>query len=100
MLVELGFAALIITVILQKSTEVFEEFYSIYNLNSVSDKLFKCLIKGALVCVVTKIACDISCDSGNKTVSDIIEISGRVVLLSIAMPFIKSVIETAISFAI
>ncbi len=99
-LAEVCFAAIVAVVIFNKASEAFNRFYEIYSLNSVSDKLFKCLIKGALVCIITKIACDISSDSGNKTVSDIIELSGRVVLLALAMPFIESIIKTAVSFAL
>lgn len=54
--------------------------------------------KSAAICILTKIASDICRDSGNMTVSDIVEFSGRIALLIIAFPFIESVIKTATTF--
>ena len=64
---------------------------------SISSVLI-CVYKSAAICILTKIASDICRDSGNATVSDIVEFSGRIALLFIAFPFIESVIETATSF--
>ncbi len=81
-------------------TSSIESFIGELSINSVTNKLFLCLFKGAVICVITKFACDISRESGNTVISDVIEFFSRVMLLTISIPFIESIVKTAISFAI
>ncbi len=81
-------------------TSSVKSFIDELSINSVTNNLFLCLFKGAVICVITKFTCDISRESGNTVISDVIEFFSRVMLLTISMPFIESIVKTAISFAI
>ena len=70
----------------------------LFSLSSSSGYMFKCLFKGALICILTKLSSDICKESGNTVVSDIVDISGRVMLLFLAFPFIESIVKTAAAF--
>lgn len=96
---ELIFVAAVMTYILSDALSGLKSLTDLFTLNSSENKILLCLIKGSVICVLTKLACDISYESGNVIVGDIIELSGRIILLVISLPFIESVVKTAISFA-
>lgn len=73
-------------------------FKELLKISPTSGKMLMCLYKGALICILTNISSDICKDSGNVVVGDIIDISGRVMLLILAFPFIESVIKAANAF--
>lgn len=60
---------------------------------------FRVIVKGAAVTVLTKLACDICRESGNALMADIVELGGRLMLITLAVPFIEKIFETALSFA-
>ncbi len=93
------FSVVVASFILGDAASTIESFISELQISGVTNKLFLCLFKGAVICVITKFACDISRESGNAVISDVIEFFSRVMLLTISMPFIESIVKTAISFA-
>lgn len=99
-IVELAFAAVVLVLIADKALDTVGKLFEIFNTDYNFEKVFSSIFKGALVCISTKLACDVSKDSGNTVVADIIEFSGRIMLLIIAFPFIESVIKTAVSFVV
>lgn len=95
---ELAFAVIVIAFLSGRIFEAIEKLRDFFGENDTERAVFSALIKGALVCLVTKIAADTAIDSGNRLVGDIIDFSGRVLLLMIAFPFLESVIGTATAF--
>ena len=98
-ILELTFAVTVIVMISDEASQSIKNIFEIFNSDGTSEKIFSCLLKGALVCIATKLACDVSKENGNLLVADIIEISGRIMLLIISFPFVESIIKTALSFA-
>lgn len=98
--IEIAFLCFVSFLVLNDAIEAMKELNNIFEKTNVSNKLFICLFKGALICIVTRLASDISKESGNIIISDIIELSGRIMLIIIAMPFIKSVAEKALTFIV
>lgn len=62
------------------------------------EEVFSSAVKGAGICLVTKFSSDICIESGNKLIADIIDFTGRIMLLIIAVPYIESIIKTAFAF--
>lgn len=56
------------------------------------------VIKGMGICLLSKFSSDICSENGSKTVADIIEFSGRIMLMALALPYIESVIGVALAF--
>ena len=92
------FALIIMGMVFREITPDFNGFIKLISVNSTTKKLYVCLLKGAVICIVTKISCDISRDSGNILISDIVDIAGRFMLFAVSLPFIESIVKTAFSF--
>lgn len=97
--IELVFVGSVVSFVLKDAVKELNTLTDLFELTSSQYKIMICLIKGAVICVVTKLACDVCYENGNIIVGDIIELAGRMVLLVISLPFIESVVKTAIAFA-
>lgn len=62
------------------------------------EEILSAVIKGSAVCLVTKFSADICQEGGNGLISDVIEFSGRIMLFIIALPYIESIMKTALAF--
>ena len=96
--INICFAIIVALFLLDYTAEFIDKIKDLFSVNSSSGKMFNCLFKGALICVLTKISADICKESGNTVISDIVDIAGRVVLLLIALPFVESIVKTATAF--
>ena len=97
--IETAFVGIAFSFIISDVIKGFRGLIDLYSYDAAQNKVIKCLIKGAVICVLTKISCDVCYESGNVMVGDIVELSGRVLLIIISLPFLESVVKTAISFA-
>ncbi len=57
---------------------------------------FTMLAKALGVCVTTQLAADVCRDSGSSAMANFVELGGRLLVLSLALPLIKSVAELAV----
>ncbi len=96
--VQLFFAVTAGGLIISESAEFLTQITAYFNLTDNLDEVYSLLFKGALICIVTKIACDICVESGNLLISDLIELSGKVMLVVLSAPLIKDIIRIAVSF--
>ena len=99
-IINIGYIVLIGLMILDSATRLINDIADLFGNMSGMSKIFQCLYKGTVICILTKISSDVCKESGNTVVSDIIDISGRIMLLIIAYPFMVSVIKTASAFAL
>ena len=74
------------------------DIVDLFSVSGVLDKVIACLFKSAAICILTKFSVDLCKESGNTVVSDMIDLGGRIIMLSLALPFIKSIIKTASAF--
>ena len=98
LLLEMAFAVITVIFLADKLFDASEKLRSFLGESETERVIFSALLKGALICLITKLSSDTAIDSGNRLVADIIDFSGRVLLLTIAFPFFESVIETATAF--
>ena len=57
---------------------------------------FSMLIKALGICVTTQIAADICRDSGSGALANIVELAGRLLVLALTLPLLKSIAELAV----
>ena len=88
----------VVLIVINSAYEYMYKLKDLFEFSAYVNEMLKCLFKGAMICIVTKIACSLCDENGNKTICDAIDLTGRVVLLATAFPFIESIIKTAVSF--
>ena len=95
---QISFAAITIAVIFESIKDITDKLKDYIGASELSYDIFSSLLKGAMICTVAKLVSDAAKDSGNSLVSDVVELTGRIMLLSLGFPFIENVIKTAVSF--
>jgi hypothetical protein len=95
---ELAFAVVVLIVTVGEIKELTSTFRSFLGDIQIDSTVFSALMKGAVICIVSKLSSDVAKDSGNSLVSDVIDLTGRVLLITISFPFLESVIKIAAAF--
>jgi stage III sporulation protein AD len=54
------------------------------------------LVKALGVCITTQLAADICRDSGSSSLANIVELGGRLLVLGLTLPLLKSIAELAV----
>ena len=57
---------------------------------------FTMIVKALGICVTTQLAADICRDSGSVSLANIVELGGRLLVLGLALPLLKSIAELAV----
>lgn len=96
--VQLGFAVIAGIFIINQSTRFMDKMLTFFEMNGNMGELCTIMLKGAFVCIASKISCDICIESGNLLISDLIEIAGKIILLTLALPLVEDIIKIAVSF--
>ena len=97
-IINIAFACFVLLIVISNYSDNFKVIKDLFSINSSTKKMFVSLFKAASVCVLSKTASDICKESNSNTTADIIEFSGRIMLLSMALPYIESVVKIAVSF--
>lgn len=79
-------------------TESLQDVTDLFSVSGVLSKMLTGIFKAAAICILSKISVNLCKESGNTIVSDMIDLVGRIIMLTIALPFIKSIIKTAVAF--
>ena len=95
---QISFAVLTLVVVFDSVRDITDGLWEYIGESEIGSAVFPVLLKGAVICTVAKLASDIAKDSGNGLVSDIIDLTGRIMLLSLGFPFVENVIKAAASF--
>ncbi len=96
--VELVFICLAVALIYDEFSYRINSIFDLADELQLNSDIFASLIKGALICLITNIASDICCDKGNKALSDIIQISGKLAVTALAFPYIETVLRISTAF--
>ena len=96
--VNIIYITIVITLLFNEMTDSLLDVAQLFQVSKTVSKVLICLYKAASISILSKIATDICKESGNTVVSDMIDLGGRLVMLSIALPFIRSIIKTAVAF--
>lgn len=95
---EIVFLALATALAVESLRDSFSYLSAVTDEIKYGEEIFSSALKGAGVCLVTKFSADISDENGNRLIADVIEFTGRIMLLVIAVPYIESIIKTAFAF--
>ena len=57
---------------------------------------FVMLVKALGICVTTQLAADICRDSGSGSLANVVELGGRLLVLGLSLPLLKSIAELAV----
>ena len=95
---EIVFLAVVTLLLVDYLREDFSFLSEIIGQSLYGEDIFSSAVKGAGICLITKFSSDICSENGNKLISDVIEFTGRVMLLIIALPYIESIMKTAFAF--
>ncbi len=87
-------AAFVISFASKKIAGLFENTFD----GLVDGKYISIMLKGALVSVSSSVCASLCRESGNRALGDIVEISGRVIIIMFSIPLIESVVETALVY--
>lgn len=95
---QLGFVVLIASVVIafasKKITGLFENTFG----GLVDGAYISVMLKGAFVSIACALCASLCRESGNRALGDIVEISGRVIIILFGIPLIESVVETALMY--
>ncbi len=95
---EIVFLAFATALAMECLQENFSYLSEIISQVKYGDEVFSSAIKGTGICLITKFSSDICKENGNRLIADVIEFTGRVMLLIIAVPYIESIMKTAFAF--
>lgn len=96
--VQLGFAVIAGIYIINQSSQLADRMMTYFEMSGNISELCSVMLKGAFVCIASKISCDICIESGNLLISDLIELAGKIILLTLSLPLIEDIIKIAVSF--
>lgn len=97
MYVSLGAGVLIFLLIATKISGIIEVLKSIANKSSINGEFLLLLIKITGVAILTEFAVSICKDSGETAIANKVDMGGKVIIMSMAIPIISSLLETLIS---
>lgn len=96
--VEIIFLSLASYVLIEYFRDTYSVLSEIMQETEYGDEILVSAIKAAGICLITKFSSDICSESGNRLIADVIEFAGRIMLTAIAVPYIESIIRTALAF--
>lgn len=86
----------IIIMLLDSLTSVFDGIKVLTNKTGVNDSLFKCVLKVIGIGYITEFGSNICIDSGNSSIADKIMFAGKITILILCMPVINNLIEVIV----
>ena len=95
---EIAFLAMSSYLLIGYFEEIFGGINEISSQTEFAEEILSSTVKGAGICLVTKFSSDICTESGNKLIGDIIEFTGRIMLVIIVIPYVEAIIKTAFAF--
>lgn len=97
-IINIIFVISVIFLIFDSAVDSLKSINNLLDISSSASEMLSGLYKASAVCILTKITSDICKENGNTTVSDMIDLGGRIALLVISLPYIESVIKAATAF--
>lgn len=86
----------IFLMVLDKFTDILTYFSTIFNKTKIDSHVFLIILKIVGVAFLTEFASNICCDSGNSSIGEKIIFAGKVLILFLAMPILKELLNTII----
>lgn len=87
---------LILTLIIDKLTNIFQLLQSISSKASINNNFLEILLKITGIAFLTEFAVSICKDSGESAIASKIEIGSKIIIISISIPIISNLLEIVI----
>lgn len=97
MYVSIGAGILIFSIIAGKLSGIIEVLKSFTNKTSINNEFLTLLIKITGIAILTEFAVSICKDSGESAIASKVDLSGKVIIMSMSIPIMSSLLETIIS---
>lgn len=95
--VSIGAGILIFSIIAGKFSGIIEVLKSFTNKTSINNEFLTLLIKITGIAILTEFAVSICKDSGESAIASKVDLSGKVIIMSMSIPIMSSLLETIIS---
>lgn len=95
--VSIGAGILIFSIIAGKFSGIIEVLKSFTNKTSINNEFLTLLIKITGIAILTEFAVSICKDSGESAIASKVDLSGKVIIMSMSIPIMASLLETIIS---
>lgn len=95
--VSIGAGILIFSIIAGKLSGIIEVLKSFTNKTSINNEFLTLLIKITGIAILTEFAVSICKDSGESAIASKVDLSGKVIIMSMSIPIMSSLLETIIS---
>ncbi len=83
--------------ILKSLTPYINELHKIFETGGNSSTYFFTVLKGVAICYISRFAADLCKDSGQTALSNKAELIGKVSLIALSIPFLKEILDIALS---
>lgn len=97
MYVSLGAGILIFALIAMKISGIIEVLKSLANKSSINNEFLVLLIKITGIAILTEFTVSICKDSGESAIANKVDLGGKVIIMSMAIPIMSSLLETIIN---
>ena len=97
MYVSIGAGILIFALIATKLSGIIEVLKSIANKSSINNKFLVLLIKITGIAILTEFTVSLCKDSGESAIANKVDLGGKVIIMSMAIPIMSSLLETIIN---
>ncbi len=95
---QLGFVVVVCALVISFLTRNIGSIFEKYAGSVIPDSYISVMLKGMLVSVVCTVCASLCRENGSRALADAVEFSGRVLILVFCVPFIRSVLETALMY--
>ena len=95
--VSIGAGILIFSIIAGKLSGIIEVLKSFTNKTSINNEFLTLLIQITGIAILTEFAVSICKDSGESAIASKVDLSGKVIIMSMSIPIMSSLLETIIS---
>ena len=100
LLLSLAASAMAILFIVRSVTPYINELQKIFETSGLKGEYFFTVLKGVAICYISRFAADVCKDNGQTALSTKAELMGRVGLIALSMPFLKEVLDIALSLLV
>ena len=97
MYVSMGAGILIFALIATKLSGIIDVLKSIANKSSINSKFLVLLIKITGIAILTEFTVSLCKDSGESAIANKVDLGGKVIIMSMAIPIMSSLLETIIN---
>ena len=97
LLLTISASVCVIAFIVKNITPYINELHKIFSGSGLGSNYFFTVLKGVAICYVSRFTADTCKDSGQTALSNKAELIGKVGLIALSIPFLKDILDIALS---